>query len=248
MNYKIANRLVELRKRNGYSQEELADKLGVSRQAISNWERAEALPDTENLIALAGLYEITLDEVIHGDKPNAVQPIAEQGNKIKPTQGNDMKPVRSAFKMVSVVHFIVGSPLLSVGILLFGLSFAFEGGATLALRITGGALAFSGLVEFILGTCFGAIARNQRKNLERLKSIGSKIQVDAIEVKRVMGIRTGRLVSARLECTYTHHDRTSTAISPIFLTNRNDKNTTYNAFVYMNPQDSSDYAVEGLYQ
>ena len=66
MNLEIANRLVEYRKKAGLSQEELADKLGISRQAISKWERVEASPDTDNLIALANLYGISLDELIYG--------------------------------------------------------------------------------------------------------------------------------------------------------------------------------------
>ena len=52
------------RKQAGLSQEALADKLGVSRQAVSKWERAESLPDTDNLIALAALYGLTLDELL----------------------------------------------------------------------------------------------------------------------------------------------------------------------------------------
>ena len=56
MNIETANRLYELRKKNGYSQEELAAKLGLSRQAVSKWERAEASPDTDNLVELAKLY------------------------------------------------------------------------------------------------------------------------------------------------------------------------------------------------
>ena len=66
MNIETANRLYELRKKNGLSQEELADKLGISRQAVSKWERAEASPDTDNLILLAKLYGITLDELLNG--------------------------------------------------------------------------------------------------------------------------------------------------------------------------------------
>jgi transcriptional regulator with XRE-family HTH domain len=65
MNIETANRLYELRKKNGLSQEELADKLGISRQAVSKWERAEASPDTDNLILLARLYGITLDELLN---------------------------------------------------------------------------------------------------------------------------------------------------------------------------------------
>jgi len=66
VNKETGKRLFEYRKANGYSQEDLAEKIGVSRQAISKWERAESSPDTENLIALAKLYNITIDELING--------------------------------------------------------------------------------------------------------------------------------------------------------------------------------------
>ena len=68
MTIEIADRLIKLRKQNGYSQEELADKLGLSRQAVSKWERAEASPDTDNLICLAKLYGISLDELLSTDE------------------------------------------------------------------------------------------------------------------------------------------------------------------------------------
>ena len=70
MTIETANRLYELRKKRGLSQEELAEKLGVSRQAVSKWERSEASPDTDNLIALAKLYGLSLDELIYGEKDN----------------------------------------------------------------------------------------------------------------------------------------------------------------------------------
>ena len=63
MNIEIANRLVTLRKRNSLSQEALAEKLGISRQAVSKWERAEASPDTDNLILLSRIYGISMDAV-----------------------------------------------------------------------------------------------------------------------------------------------------------------------------------------
>lgn len=69
MNIKLADRLVELRKEHKLSQEALAEKLGLSRQSISKWERAEASPDTDNLIALAEVYGITLDQLLGNDEP-----------------------------------------------------------------------------------------------------------------------------------------------------------------------------------
>ena len=68
MNIKTANRLCDLRKKHGLSQEELAEKLGVSRQAISKWERSESSPDTDNLIELSKIYGISLDELLNGDE------------------------------------------------------------------------------------------------------------------------------------------------------------------------------------
>lgn len=66
MNIETANRLYAFRKKHHLSQEELAEKIGVSRQAVSKWERAEASPDTDNLILLAKVYGVTLDELLMG--------------------------------------------------------------------------------------------------------------------------------------------------------------------------------------
>lgn len=67
MNVEVANRLQQLRKKNNLSQEELAERIGISRQAVSKWERAEASPDTDNLILLSRLYGVSLDELLKTD-------------------------------------------------------------------------------------------------------------------------------------------------------------------------------------
>ena len=84
MNIETAKRLFEYRKANGFSQEELAEKIGVSRQAISKWERSESSPDTDNLIALAKLYGITIDELLNGT--DAPKKIAEEQPEEKPEE------------------------------------------------------------------------------------------------------------------------------------------------------------------
>lgn len=68
MKQKTGKRLYEYRRANGYSQEAIARMLGVSRQAVSKWERGESSPDTDNLIALSQIYNVTIDELIKSDR------------------------------------------------------------------------------------------------------------------------------------------------------------------------------------
>ena len=60
----LADKIAEERKRNGWSQEELAEQLGVSRQAVSKWEKGQSDPSTTNLIALAKIFDITPEEML----------------------------------------------------------------------------------------------------------------------------------------------------------------------------------------
>lgn len=87
MNIEIADRLVKLRKASGLSQEALAERLGISRQAVSKWERAEASPDTDNLIMLARLYGISLDDMLRTD--GEVAPSADDVRQAEAEQRPD---------------------------------------------------------------------------------------------------------------------------------------------------------------
>lgn len=60
----LVENLQILRKQNGLSQEELAEKCQVFRQAIAKWERGDSVPTIEKLIYLAGLYEVSIDELV----------------------------------------------------------------------------------------------------------------------------------------------------------------------------------------
>ena len=81
----LGNKLYELRKKHHLSQEELAEKLGVSRQAISKWECGDALPDTDNLISISKLYGVSLDELV-GNTPN--QPREDEPKQENAEQAN----------------------------------------------------------------------------------------------------------------------------------------------------------------
>ena len=89
MNVQIAQRLAELRRAKGYSQESLARELGLSRQAVSKWERAESSPDTENLIALARLYGVSLDELLSVDADIADDIAFENAERADKTAADD---------------------------------------------------------------------------------------------------------------------------------------------------------------
>lgn len=63
---KIGDKLKEARLKKNMTQEEVAEKIFVSRQSISNWENNKTYPDIGNVIALSDLYEISLDELLKG--------------------------------------------------------------------------------------------------------------------------------------------------------------------------------------
>ena len=71
------NKLYELRKQKGFSQEELANRLNVSRQTISKWEVGESTPDMENLVAISELFEISLDELVLNKVPEEADTSAQ---------------------------------------------------------------------------------------------------------------------------------------------------------------------------
>jgi len=64
---KLSDKIVKLRKANGWSQEDLAEKMYVSRQAISRWENGTALPDANNILQLSKLFSVTTDYLLNED-------------------------------------------------------------------------------------------------------------------------------------------------------------------------------------
>lgn len=109
MNIEIANRLIKLRKENGYSQEQLADALNISRQAISKWERGEASPDTDNLIELAKLYGVSVDYLLGLDlKEEKEDPIEEVFDEEPKKKQNKFKVIFDSIVGVgSVVLYVI---------------------------------------------------------------------------------------------------------------------------------------------
>lgn len=78
----ISQNLTALRQYHKYSQEEVAEKVGVSRQAVAKWESGETEPDILNCDALADLYDISVDTLIHYDQEKEHMPIPPKGKHL----------------------------------------------------------------------------------------------------------------------------------------------------------------------
>lgn len=85
MEQSFGRRLMNLRKAKAYTQEEVAERLNVSPQAVSKWETDNAYPDITLLLKIASLYEVTVDELLGKDKaPETVlTPVAERKDPAK---------------------------------------------------------------------------------------------------------------------------------------------------------------------
>ena len=108
----LSEKLYELRRNAGLSQEQLAEIIGVSRQAISKWESGQAVPDLSRLIALSEYYGVTLDELAK-DKPENVPDEAPQIEQEETAMPNGAK------KNAGIILCLLGAVLLIIsGILL----------------------------------------------------------------------------------------------------------------------------------
>lgn len=86
----LSEKIYTLRRKNGLSQEQLAEKIGVSRQAISKWEGGLSTPELDKLKALSEFFQVTMDELICDQMSNAISdevkqekhPATDNGSKI----------------------------------------------------------------------------------------------------------------------------------------------------------------------
>ena len=73
----LADKIIDLRKKNGWSQEELAEKLGVSRQAVSKWEGAQSVPDIQRILEMSRLFGVSTDYLLKDDMDFGSEAVTE---------------------------------------------------------------------------------------------------------------------------------------------------------------------------
>ena len=117
----FSKNLKPLRKQKGFSQEELASRLHVVRQTISNWEKNLSVPDADTLIRLAEILEVSVSELlgskIENENGNVTNDVAEQLSRINEQLA--MKNRRSRRIWKTIVIILATIFLLSVFIIMF---------------------------------------------------------------------------------------------------------------------------------
>ena len=103
--YMLADKIITLRKKNGWSQEELADKTGVSRQAVSKWETSQAFPDVDKILQLSSLFGVTTDYLLKDDITNE-ECATKQHNTHKLEKNTKNAVMLAYFGMIPVVYVI----------------------------------------------------------------------------------------------------------------------------------------------
>lgn len=110
----VGERLLDLRKKKGLSQEEVANILNVSRQTISKWETGESSPDFDKIVPICELYEITSDELITGKKEVAL--LEAEDKKKKFAQKLGISVGLYIFSIVLIILFgaVFNQPVIGV--------------------------------------------------------------------------------------------------------------------------------------
>ena len=221
----LGERIKEHRNKLGFSQEKIAELVGVSRQAVTKWETNQSMPCMENLIALADIFGISLGEL--------------SGNINK--EALNMRAVKSTWRTYGKITMILGASFLAATIILFIIRF-------IDTEFNPGNLpdifGIMGAAWFIFGILFFISAKWESDKLKRLKKDG--IRYDA-KIERVMrnnyGIRMGSMISGYAECGYQNREEKICLVkSNSFLLE--EQNPDYKASVYVNPNNPKDYAVE----
>jgi transcriptional regulator with XRE-family HTH domain len=115
----LADKIIELRKKNGWSQEELADKLGVSRQAVSKWESAQAVPDMNRVIKLSEIFGVSTDLLLKDELELSTAVPAELQES---SEGGSVRSVSMEEASAFIEHRERSSRRVALGVLMCILS------------------------------------------------------------------------------------------------------------------------------
>ncbi len=102
----LAEKIALLRRQNGWSQEELADQLNVSRQAVSKWEGGTSIPDLDKILKLSALFEVSTDYLLKDEleQPDATAPLPKEERVTEPCRTVSLDEANAYLSTVQAVH------------------------------------------------------------------------------------------------------------------------------------------------
>lgn len=102
----LAEKIALLRRQNGWSQEELADQLNVSRQAVSKWEGGTSIPDLDKILKLSALFEVSTDYLLKDEleQPDATAPLPKEERVTEPCRTVSFDEANAYLSTVRAVH------------------------------------------------------------------------------------------------------------------------------------------------
>ena len=111
----LAEKILSLRTQRGMSQDDLAEKMEVSRQSVSKWETAQSTPDLDKIIKLADLFSTTVDELVRdGEHPQPPEPSQPQ---VVYVEREGKRESLTAVQIIGVILEVVGAALAILGIM-----------------------------------------------------------------------------------------------------------------------------------
>lgn len=156
---KFGDKLIVLRKKNGLSQEELAEKLGVSRQSVSKWESNNTYPETDKIVQICNLFDCSMDDLINDKVTDVESTLRKNKNNFNEVWDSLLEFITKTINMFSHMKFSTGLKcVIEIAILAFLLWLVGLGVCGISSNI------IAGLFDFF-GSRTTSIIRNVLENI-----------------------------------------------------------------------------------
>ena len=119
----VSEKILQLRKANGFTQEELAEKLNVSRQSVSKWESGQSVPELEKLVALSEIFQVSTDHLL---KPSELDQLSIKTEMLEKQQQELAAENRKRREKQFCIWSCVGIYLIAAALIVLLRSISFE--------------------------------------------------------------------------------------------------------------------------
>ena len=146
---RFGEKLSEIRKSNGYTQENLAEKLGVSRQAVARWEANDTVPDIDMLLGICEIFHVSADYMIHNDyaSDEDIPAVKEKSETVREVTEQSRKHHLIAGICLAIATFC---SIMGLGIILTSSETMLPIGRLVLTELSIGIMSFAAVFHFVL--------------------------------------------------------------------------------------------------